>query len=265
MEVSELLGWLTDGLDAESAAKVKAAVERDSVKAKVGGIKAQAEFDKISAKQAELERALQGDGTTPGAAKYQEWYQQNYAQLAATQKAIADFDAKHGQGAFAKLAAGEAPPTLAAAPALDAAGMQKLIDERVQATIQGGYAPKWSELLQGTGTIVQKHLFAGRKKPIDFAKLAELAPRFNGNLEAAYDEYDKPEREAATAVDQEKEIKRRVDEELQKRGASTYFPAGADSGPSPLDQRSKATLDSFDRNALKADLAKNFLAAGRTQ
>ena len=64
------------------------------------------------------------------------------------------------------------------------------------------------------------------------------------------------------AADREKEIQRRVTEEMQKRGASQHFPAGADLTPSALSARTKAETEKFDKTSLVRDLAQSWNSAG---
>ncbi len=124
------------------------------------------------------------------------------------------------------------------------------IDKRVNQVIQENYAPRWASLLKDTGTIVQKHLRAGRKTDIDFQKLEEIAAKKGGDLNAAYDEYDAPERELAAKAATDAEIDRRVAEKLAAANTAKFFPSGADATPSggisPL-SRSK-TDQKYDRS-----------------
>lgn len=252
MQIDTLIAMLTEGLPADQAAIVKAAIERDATKAKVTTIKAQDEYTTLEQRSTQLQAELDGGPDKPGAKAYQQWYNENYAKVQQLQADYAKYEAK-----FGKLDASEATPN----PANPAAtytkeDVQRMVDERIQTQ----YSPKWSELLTGTGSIVQKHMMAGRKVPIDFQKLSELAPKYGGNLEQAYEEWDKPEREKVETASKEAEITRRVNEELQKRGTSASFPAAADFGPSSLSLRSKADTEKFDPVAMKNDLAKTFMA-----
>lgn len=279
MDVNELLGWLTDGLDDAEKAVVTKAVQRDAVKTKAAGLKAEAEFNKIVSERVALQQELEGDQAAGkvGTRAYRKWYEDNGNAAVENDKKIREFDAKHGAGSFAKALAGELPGggqntgaglteaqiqamvdariAAGAKPAVAEADIQRMVDSR----IQGAYAPKWSELLEGTGSIVQKHMYAGRKTPIDFKKLSEIASTKNVPLEAAYDEWDKPERERIAKEDTEKEITRRVDEEIQKRGNRTEFPAGADATPGALSVHKDA--DKFDKNAFARDLASGWNTA----
>jgi hypothetical protein len=170
--------------------------------------------------------------------------------IQALQESVKAYEAKYG-----KLDDSTTPTTAQTAAGLTADEVQRLVDRGIQER----YAPRWSELLEGTGNLVQKHMFAGRKTPIDFKTVSKLAQeKYQGNLEMAYDEWDKPEREKTEVAARESEIKRRVDEELQKRGASANFPAGADLTPGTLSSRTKAETEKFDKTALVRDLAQGW-------
>lgn len=281
MDVNELLGWLTDGLDDTEKAVVTKSVLRDSVKTKAAGLKAETEFNRVMSERLALQQELEGDGTAnkSGARAYQQWYEKNSAAILANDKKIQDFDAKWGTGAFAKTAAGELPAAQPTATTATIEDLQKLVDARFAAAPQVGkmtdeeiqrivdkrfqeqYAPSTANTVVTAGHLLQKHMFAGRKTPIDFNALAKLAnEKHGGNMDNAYDEWDKPERDRLAAASTEAEIQRRVDEEIQKRGAVTNFPAGADASPGSL--FAKPAKD-FDRNQLLMDMAKDL--SGATQ
>jgi len=126
--------------------------------------------------------------------------------------------------------------------------IQKIVKE----TIGSSYAPIWDQLLTGTATIVQKHIRNGRKSDLDMKKLAEIAQTKGGDLVAAYEEYDRPEAEAAQKTAQEAEIKRRVDEEVAKRQTQQFFPAGADASPSSGGIGRGMAEKKYDRNSVIA-------------
>lgn len=291
MDVNEFLGWLTDGLDDNEKAVVTKAVQRDVVKAKAAGLKAQSEFDAIITERQKLQAELDGDQAAGklGTRAYREWYEKNFPSIIANDKAIKDFETKHGTGSFAKAAAGELPtvtPPVTSGVPITEAQIQALIDARVaagaspkmaeadiqrmvDARIQGAYAPKWSDLLTDTGTIVQKHMYAKRTNLIDFKKVSSLATEKNISIEAAYDEWDKPERDKMDAEARANEIKAAVatertkwDEERKQQNATNMFPGGADATPSALSVHKGA--EGFDKNSMIRDLARGWNSAGGT-
>lgn len=263
MEISELTAMLTDGLPADQAAIVKAAIERDSVKAKAAGLKAQAEFDAIQTRAATLQQELEGTTDKPGSRAYQKWYNENYAAIEKLNKDVAAYDAKHGAGAYqTMISGGGAPPTpsTGGGRVLSEEEVQRLVDKR----IQEGYAPRWSDLLTNTGDLVQRHMFAGRKTPIDFTAVSKLAgEKYNGNLSLAYDEYDRPEREKQAKLDEDARVEKRVQDEVAKRQAAIQFPSGADFTPSTLSTRPKTEVDGFDKAKLQHELARDWAKTGQ--
>ncbi len=113
-----------------------------------------------------------------------------------------------------------------------------MVDQR----IQGQYGNQWAALLKGSGKMVEKHMRSGRKADIDWDKVTELAAAKGGDMMAAYDEWDAPERDKATKEAEDKRVEARVQQEMEKRMAAQtqrYFPAGADATPSdsPLTRR----------------------------
>jgi len=278
---------LTQGLDPDIAAKVTAQIQSDAVKTKLAGYKAQSEFDAIMTERQKLQAELDGDAAAGklSARATREWYEKNSAAVIANDKAIKAFEDKHGAGTFAKLAAGEftipaAPGTdqtaaltqeqitamvdarikAGAAPAVAEADIQRLVDDRIQKQ----YAPKWSELLEGTLAISQKHMFAGRKNVIDPKELSKIANEKNISLEAAYDIWDAPERQKVEAANRQAEIDAAIkaervkwDDERVKENATKMFPAGADASPGSL---FKTAPKDFDPNELRRQMVQDLAA-----
>ena len=166
MDIQEIIAAVTDGLPADQAAAVKAAIERDAVKTKVAGWKQQQEFDSINTKATQLQAELDGAAGKPGSRAYQKWYNDNYPAIQKLQERMAAYEAKYGTL--------EAPVTPAPVQAgMTAEDIAKEVDKR----IQGTYGPVWEKLLKNTGNLVQKHMLAGRKNPIPFDDIAKTAGR----------------------------------------------------------------------------------------
>lgn len=264
MEINDLISMLTEGLEPDQAAIVKKAIERDSVKAKVSPLKQQKEYDAIMTQYSTLKAEMEGDAATGklGAAAYRQWYQQNEGELKKLMDAQKKYIDKYGKfdGSFEPPAA-TTTTTAATTTTATPSGKQwteEDIQRAVDARIQGGYAPRWATLLKNTGAIVQKHMYAKRTAPIDFEALEKIATeKTNGDLMSAYDEWDKPEREKQAKADEESRIEKRVQEELQKRGASQYFPVGSDASPGVLSRRSGD--ERFDRAAMTQDLVNTYV------
>lgn len=250
MDIQQFVAYLTEGLDEATAATVRAAVQNEAVKAKVGTLRQQREFDEIQTRATQADTYLQeldavdAQGNPRG---YRAWYKKYYDTVAKNAKAIEAFEKKHGAGAFERVAAGEEIIPSGGGAGLKPEDVQKQVNEIIQTT----YAPKWSELLTGTGAIVQKHIRAGRKNDIDFTKLSEIAAKKGGDLMAAYDEYDAPEREAASKASEEARIKQGIEEGIKAR-SNNLFPAAADAsssgGGSPLSKPAEAPK--YDRRAM---------------
>lgn len=256
MTKKELLDYLTDGLDDEQAKAVRDAFKNDKVAERAGTLKAAKEYDDLAARETALKAELEGGPEKPGAKAYREWYEKNYGLVKALQEERAALVDKYGTLDAPK---GAAPPPDPAKPGdklpagLSKEDIARLVDER----IQGGYADRWSNLLTGMGGVVQKHMFAGRKTPIDMKKLSELAQANGGDLDRAYDEYDKPERVAADKIAQDKLVEQRVNDELMKRGAHANF-RGADEGPGTLSRDRDPAK--FDRAAMERDLVNTYIS-----
>lgn len=260
MEVNDLIMMLTEGLDPAEAAVVRKAIERDAVKAKATTLKQQSEYDAINTRLSALQQEMEDQGQPgqagyrAGAKTYATWYQQNYPKIQKLQDDMAKYQAKFGTLEAPTQQLQQAPP---GTRQFTDADIQTLVDQRIQTQ----YSPRWSDLLMNTGSLVQKHMLAGRKNPIDFAKVSQLAAdKYAGNLDNAYDEWDKPERDKEGKAAEDARVDQRVKDELAKRGASTNFPAGADFTPGVLSTHTKADVDKYDPQALKNDLAREWAA-----
>jgi hypothetical protein len=222
MTAKERLNWLIEdaGFDEATA---KAILANEKLAKKAGALVQQEEYAELERKAAELELSYNGTKDKPGAKAYQDWYAANFNKVKEYETALVQYKERFGDLTAAPPKKDEKPPV---------ALSQEDIDRRVNQVIQENYAPRWASLLKDTGTIVQKHLRAGRKTDIDFQKLEEIAAKKGGDLNAAYDEYDAPEREAAAKAATDAEIDRRVKEEVAKRQTASFFPAGADATPS---------------------------------
>jgi hypothetical protein len=271
VEINDLIAMLTEGYTAEQAAPIKAAIEREAVKAKIATLKGQAEFDGILGERQRLAAELEGVNGQPGSRAYKDWYEKNWEQVQVNDRAIQAFDSRYGKGAFARAVEASAPTPAPAAPAGGGGGtytdqqLRAMVAEEAGKYVRDVFGNQWSNILVNTGNLMQKHMLAGRKSPIDLDAVAKIAKdKYQGDLNLAYDEYDRPEREKEAKVAEDSRVEQRVKEELQKRGAPSHFPRGADLTPSALSVRPKAQVDGFDRAALKNDLAKTWMESGET-
>ena len=243
MTAQELFTYLTAdaGLDdATTKVIMDQVAKNEKVNGKATSLKQASEYTALETRAAALQKAA------TDAAVYQDWYAKNYAAIEKLQK-----DALRYQERYGALDEGGAPakPAAGAAAQLDETAVATLVNK----VIQENYGPRWSDLVTNSGTILEKHIRAGRKAPIDWKKVGELAQAKGGDLSAAYDEWDAPEREAATKLSTEAEIDRRVKEEVAKRQTAQFFPAGAE-GATSLGTAgiTKASSEGkkYDRNAV---------------
>lgn len=226
MTAKELFKYLTDeaGLDETTAAAVMKAAENEKVAAKAQTLKQSSEYDALNARAEAMRVSLEGDGkTSQGAKAYQAWYEKNFAAIEKLQADAARYKERYG----------DLDTPIVPDPAKPAVGLKKEdVATIVNEVVQGTYGTQWSNLITGAGTVLEKHLRAQRKNSIDWGKLGEIAAKKGGDLTAAYDEWDAPERDAASKAATDAEVERRVKEEMKKRNTPANFPAGADAGVS---------------------------------
>lgn len=250
MTAKELFEYLTQdaGFDEATSKAIMAAAGNEKVSKRAADFVQQKEYDALQSKAAELEMSYNGTKDKPGAKAYQEWYSKNAAAIQKLQTDVARYQERYGDledpsGNFNKGGKDGKP----------AGGGGTMTKEEIAATVRevisGGYDAQWSNLITGAGTILEKHLRSKRDTPIDWNKLGEIAKAKNGDLTAAYDEWDKPAAEAAAKAAQEAEIDRRVKEKLAQQQTNSFFPAGADASPSSVSPLSRAKSDQkYDRS-----------------
>lgn len=232
MTVDELISEL--GLDAETANIVKAKVAAE----KVQSLKAKKEFDTIQQQVQTLQDELVGDGKK-GARNYKQWYEENFPKIQKLQSDYAKYVERYG--AIDPNAHPTATPTATPAPGAKLEDVQKFIQET--------YTPQWSSLLKGSGRILEMHLRAGRKNDIDWDKLSELAANHNGDLVAAYKDWDAPEAEKVRAAAEEKRINDEVEKRMKKQQTNSFFPTTeqVSTGVSPL-SKDRGEAPKYDRS-----------------
>lgn len=214
------------GYDEATAAILMKAAENDKVANRVASLKQQSEYDAVQTRAQALERELEGSNGQPGTKAYAKWYQDNYAQIQKLAEEKARYEERYGP-----LNGQGQPAASAAAPALTEDALAKMVDAR----IQGQYAPRWTDLLKGSGKLIERHMKNKRSQDIDWDKISEIAATKNGDLVAAYDEWDAPEREKQSKADEESRFQSRMQKEREKwqqEQTAKAFPAGADGTPS---------------------------------
>lgn len=209
MTPQETINYLVNesGLDTDTIQKI---ASNPKMLERAGSLIAKQEHDTVQQKASQLEAELQGDAASGklGARAYQEWWNKNGGAVVAMQREIAQYRERFG--------------------ALDATQTQQTqqtqqpkgisvddIDKRVDSIIQDKYGAQWSNLLTKSGKIIERHLRAKRDNPIDWDQLGKLAGEHGGDLERAYEAWDKPEAEKYAKAETEKEIERRVQEKLK--------------------------------------------------
>ena len=227
MTPQELLSFITDGLDETNANAVRSALA-GKVESKAGALKQASEYQAIADREAQLRAAYEGQNGRPGAKQYEEWYANNYAAIQAQQAAITRYKERYGD-----LDGNPAPQQ--AAPQYD--------ENKVYEQIVAKLGPQVTNSIVGTGKIVERHVRAKRTNEINWDELTKLATKHNGNIEAAYDEWEGPERVKANQAAEDARVEARVKAELEKQmqaNTAKFFPAGADMTPSdsPLSRRS---------------------------
>ena len=250
MTGKELFEYLTKdaGYDEATTKILMQAAENAKVQERASALKSEQEYRALVSE-------LDGVPDRPGTRAYAKWYQENYGKIQeiVNAKASVETQLAHYQERFGALDGTPTPASKAAGAVPDEESLKRLVDQRIQEQ----YSPQWSNLLKGSGRLIEKHLRAKRDTEIDWDKISELAAKNGGNLGAAYDEWDAPEREKSLKSAEDSRVEKRVKEELQKQMAAKtreFFPAGADGTPSdsPLSRRSGSDgkPPAYDRQAV---------------
>jgi hypothetical protein len=258
VDIQEIIATLTEGLEPAEAAVVRKAIERDAVKSKANGWKAQAEFETVAAKAAkveQLEADLDGMDKDNNPVGFRVWYKKYADAIKANDVAIRSYEAKFGAGSLKKAieaqSAGDPNPT-SGAKAMTEEDFQRAIDKRFQEQ----FAPKIAGTLKNMGKVMQQHLLSGRKTAVDMEALDKLMGEKGLTLDAAYAEWDKPERDKESEAAIEKRINDAVKERLAKAGSTSFFSGGGEPEPPGVLSRNPGTDKTFDRAAMRADLLR---------
>lgn len=234
MTVDELIANLE--LDKETADLVRAKVKAE----KVASIKAAKELEDLQRRSQELEAELVGDGKK-GARNYKQWYDENFPKIQKLQSDYAKYVERYGA---IDPNANPNPANPNPNPASPNAVSKEDFDKTMN-----GFTGQWSSLLKGSGKILERHIRSGRTNEIDWDKLSELAATKGGDLIAAYDEWDKPEREKSDRAAREKEINAEVEKRLKARQTDSFFPSTeqVSTGVSPL-SKDRGDAPKYDRS-----------------
>jgi hypothetical protein len=248
LNAAELIAHLTEGLDEATTAQVKAVFASEKIQGRASLLRQESEYQAIATEQARLKSELEGTGDpdNPGAAAYKQWYAQNFDAIKKNADAVGAYQAKYGT-----LENPTNPPQNNQPPSMTKADIEKLIGDQ----LNGNFAPRMSDVTLAMAEVMQQHILNGRKVAINSGELLKLAAKHSGDLRKAYEDYDRPEREKQAAATLEQTIQTRVKEELQKRGANLFYPAGADSTPGPLSVRGSddKKLNSADMDRLLSE------------
>jgi len=232
------------GLDDVTRNQLLALAKNDKIAAKAATFANRSELEQIETQKKTLEASY------AKASNYEKWYGENYPLIEKLQRERALYEERYGALDAAGGTGGNGGN--GAAAGMTQADIDKLLTERLE-KLTG----HMSNTLIAVQKVTERHVRRGRKDELDWAKLQELATsKTGGNIEAAYEEWDTPNKEAEAKLATDKEIERRVNEELAKRATQFSFPAGADGGgsssPSPLTRSRGTDKPTYNRDAVIA-------------
>ncbi|MDE2102403.1 MAG: hypothetical protein KGL39_34470 [Patescibacteria group bacterium] len=236
MKIDDVISALE--LDAETAAILRAKVKQESA----DRLAAKKEYDDINSQKAALEAELVGDGKK-GARNYKKWYEENFGKIQELQTKYTKFVERYGEIDAAN--PNPANPNPPAPPNPSGLTMAQFQEQMAQ------YTGTWSNLVKGIATISTKHMRNGRKTDIDVDAIAQLASeKFGGDINRAYEEWDRPEAEKASKAAEEKRINDEVEKRLKARQTDSFFPSTeqVSTGVSPLSKDRGDGAPKYDRS-----------------
>jgi hypothetical protein len=252
-EIKDLL--LDAGLTAEQA---DAAIKNEKVNARAAALAQKKDYDAAMAKAAALEQSLTGPEG------YETWYKKNYPAVQQLQTLVTKYTERYGSL--------DAPTNQPAAggsgggQSFDAAAVQRMVAEEANKLIQTQYAPRWTTLLKSSAAITERHMRNKRDTAIDWEKIDELAGKHGGDVQKAYEEYDRPAAEAAAAAKAAAD-KTELDKTVEKRArelAAQYASKGNFQGD-PLSNGSAGLThraETKDPAAARSNRLADAIAAG---
>jgi len=181
------------------------------------------EAEQLRKRQAELQAELDGNETQPGTRAYQKWYNEHYRKIQELQTNFARYQERFGPLDETGSASNNGTASNNGGQ-MTKEEIEQALENRIN-----NVGAKMTDYLKQTGSILERHIRAGRKRTLEMDKLVQLAvEKHGGSLERAYDEWDQPEALEVSKAQQEAEIKRRVEEELAKRQSAMFVPGSGD-------------------------------------
>lgn len=223
-------------------------VNNAAFQAKAQGLARQTELATIQQRAQELETSYTKSKT------YEDWYNKYFPAINEQNALIAAYEERYGAINGNRTQPNNTTTTQnqPVQKPMTQAEIDAMIDQRMQ-TKWGGEV---TNTIMDTGKLVEAHMRNKRTNAIDWTEIRKLATENGGNLQAAYDKWDEPERvkqtEAEYKVRLDADVQKELDKRMQAMGGS-MFPAGAGAdygsgAPSPLRPRTGEEVPAYDRN-----------------
>ena len=250
MDINDVISFATEGLSEDQAKPIREALLRENVKTKFSTVKAQKEYEALEREKIALAESVEGGPNRPGLKAFQKWYEDNGARAVDLSKKEAEFIAKHGRSPYDEAPPAGTPPVPPSGKSYSDEDIQRIADQRLQA-----FSVNTASVVKNLVKVMDRHHRAKRTTEFDVDAIEKIMAEKQIPIEAAYDEWDKPEREKSAAAELQKTVDQRVKEELAKRGTNQNFPIGEPSAPSPISHR---PTEGFDKQKFRESLMQTF-------
>lgn len=247
MTYDQLVTFMTEGLDEAQAAPIREALKHEKVQSRAVSLRQQSDLDVIDARARELEESLNKVDAQGNPVGYKAWYDRHWPAIKAQGERVAAYETKFGPLEALKTQ-DPAPPS----PGLGRDDVMGVVNDH----FSKNFAPNIASVVKALAKITSRHILSGRKTEVDFDAVEDIMSKRGLKAEEAYAEWDRPEREKDAKIAADKEVDRRVTEELQKRGGALHMPDQS-TGPGALSARGDASK--FDRAAMEHDLVETFV------
>jgi len=249
MDINDVIAFATEGLSEDQAKPIREALLREGTKQKFATVKAQKEYEALQTERDALNASIEGGPNEPGLKAFKKWYGDNGSRAVELSKKEAEFIAKHGRSPYDE-PANPNPANPNPAPLHSKEDIQRIAKEELQV-----FSLNTAAVVKNLVKAMDRHHLNKRATPFDVDAIEKIMAEKQIPIEAAYDEWDKPEREKASAAELKATVDQKVREELAKRGTNQNFPVADAGAPSPISHRS---AEGFDKQKFRESLMQTF-------
>lgn len=199
-------------VDASVKDQLKVMAANDQIAGLKLSARKQAEYEALAAEKEKYSQAVND---------WQSWHERNRPVIDANLQALTAYKERYGD---------LTQPDKASPAAPSREDYDKLTQElQTLKASTGNLVPQVSGVFGAAQKLMWKHLKAGRETDFDLNAITDIASKkYGGNIESAYDEWDRPEAEKARQKAEDARVEKRAKELMAQRESQRAFPGASD-------------------------------------